>query len=180
MKLVSHIRDIPKITPPICLTIGMFDGVHLGHRHLIETLKTYGKPVVVTFANHPRTLFNPSQPLQLLSTPEEKVKKLKALGVELTLMLDFNQQLAATSYQTFLTKIFEKLPFETLIVGRGTALGKNREGNMERCNELGKKLGFKALELPKYEFDGAPISSGRIRKLLASDQTDLANKYLGW
>lgn len=179
MKLVSHIRDIPILIPPIALTVGMFDGVHLGHRHLIEILKSHGQAVCVTFSNHPLSVFAPNRSLHLLTTPEEKAKRLEALGVELTIMLPFTKKLAETPYDIFLTEIHAKIPFETFIVGEGTALGKNREGTIEKCQDLGHRLGFTAEALPKLELDGAPVSSGRIRKLLSTGQMDLANKYLG-
>lgn len=180
MKLVKRISDIPKISPPIALTIGVFDGVHLGHQHLIKILKTYGKPVVITFSNHPITVFTPNRSLTLLTTPEEKASRLEKLGVELIIQLPFTTELKETPYDTFLKKIHAKLPFETFIVGENAAFGKNREGTIKECQKLGEKLHFQAIALPKFEVDGAPVSSGRIRKLLLTEQDALAKKYLGW
>ncbi|MCH9613249.1 MAG: putative bifunctional riboflavin kinase/FMN adenylyltransferase [Chlamydiia bacterium] len=180
MKTVSRIDDIPLIEPPIVLTIGMFDGVHIGQRHLLESLKPLGALAVVTFANHPLPVLYPSKEVMLLTTPEEKIERLEKVGVDLCIMLTFDEALAHTPYDVFLKAIYEKIPFEKLVVGMGTALGKNREGTIEKCSLLGEALGFSATSTPKFEMDGAPVSSGRIRKLLQTGNHELAKKYLGW
>lgn len=166
MQIFRSFEEIVPLTKPIALTMGMFDGVHIGHQHLLAELKKHGTAVVLTFSNHPSEILPHRTPVKLLCSLEERLYKLSQLGVAATIVLPFTLELSQLSYDTFLHAIHNRLPFSTLILGEGEAFGHNREGTPEHVLPLGTILGFQALYLKKLELDGNLVSSKRIRQLL--------------
>lgn len=183
MKVVTDLNQIPKIEGPIALTIGIYDGVHLGHQEIFKELHKYtrknGTRVILTFSDHPTSLFTPNQPTPLLTTLEHRLHLLESYGFDLAIVLPFNQNLASLSYDTFLHTLYEKLPFNHLVLGTDAHLGKNREGTPEAVKELSKKLNFHVEYLTKETYHKEPISSGRIRKLLNQGKLKKVKKMLG-
>ena len=179
MMIVTHLDEIPPTTDKWALTIGSFDGVHLGHLHLIEALKKEGKAAVVTFRNHPVQHFKKTDLFSPITTLEEKLDLLEKAGVDLVILLEFNDDLLQKTYTTFLDEIRARLPFSSLVLGTGAAFGKGRAGDEKHVQVLAKARGFKAIYLPKFTLDGETISSGKIRDAIRRGDFEHASKLLG-
>ncbi len=183
MNLYHSISEIPPLSSPITLTIGNFDGLHLGHICLIKRLKELtkegGTSVILTFANHPSEVLCPLKKIPVLSTPEHKLHLFKEYEIDATLLLTFTKEFADLPYETFINILREKLPFNHLILGKKAAFGKNRSGDQDHLESLAKSLDFNLEYLPKLSANGDPISSGRLRKLIQSSQLEEAHRLLG-
>jgi riboflavin kinase/FMN adenylyltransferase len=177
--IVKSLEDIPPISGPIALTIGFFDGVHLGHQHLFQQLKKYGTAAVLTFSNHPAEILRPESSPPLIDTLEQKISRLKTNSIDLTLLLPFTQELSSLSYDTFLKQVHEHLPFTHLILGEGSALGHQAQGTEANIKALAKELNFEAIYLPKFLFENEIVSSKRIRELINSGNFEQAFRLLG-
>ncbi|MDF1519782.1 MAG: bifunctional riboflavin kinase/FAD synthetase [Brevefilum sp.] len=167
-----------------CITIGNFDGVHLGHQaiilQMVQQANANGKPlIVITFFPNPSDFFNPHLQSFYLSTPEEKEAHLLRLGVDRVLTFKFDRDFANLTSDVFLTGLKENLALETLVVGEDFALGKNRQGTIPVLEEIGKKLSFKLEVLPSVRLGSKDISSTKIRKLLDQGQVDEVADLLG-
>jgi riboflavin kinase/FMN adenylyltransferase len=168
------------------LTIGAFDGVHRGHQALIKGVierarATDGLAAVITFHPHPAMALAPQRAPRYLTTPGEKMALLEGLGVDLTVLLPFDRQVAAMSARDFMAMVSRHLRVRELWVGPDFGLGRNREGNVERLRELGQDLGY---DLTIVEPVGAAggnqaFSSSRIRELLAQGRVEEAALQLG-
>ena len=179
MITISSLKDIPQITKPIALSIGIFDGVHLGHQYLIQELKKHGTSVVLTFSNHPSEVLQPHNACSMICSLAERLNLLEQYGVDIALVFSFTSDIANTPYDHFLKQIHEALPFDYLILGKGAVLGKNGEGTEAAVKALSKKLNFEVLYLPKFVLDGEIVSSRKIRQLLADDNSIQVARLLG-
>lgn len=179
MIIFEKLKDIPPISGPIALTVGFFDGVHLGHQHLFQQLKKYGTAAVLTFSNHPAEVLRPQSTPPLIDTLDQKIRRLETNGIDLTLLLPFTQDLSSLSYDTFLKQVHEHLPFTHLILGEGSALGNQAKGTQENIEALAKELNFEAIYLPKFLFENEIVSSKRIRELINSGNFEQAFCLLG-
>ena len=153
------------------LTIGNFDGVHLGHRHLIahvvKDAKAHGwTPAVVTFQPHPRQILQPGTRILYISSWEERLALLEDIGVELVGVIRFTPEVARLDAATFVQELLQRMGMQSLWVGPDFALGRNREGNVERLRELARELGFQFHVVPPLVIDGEPVHSSRIRYLI--------------
>lgn len=181
MQIVTSLDNLPHLSPPVGVTIGTFDGLHLGHRYLIEELKKRVKSsIVITFSNHPLEVIKPEAKLTFLSTSEEKLERLKRLNPTLIISLKFTRDLAEMSYRDFIEMIYEKLPFSLLLLGKGATFGKGREGTEERMRPLAAEMNFSLDYLKKLEVDGAPVSSQRIRREIEQGHFDKAQLLMGY
>jgi riboflavin kinase/FMN adenylyltransferase len=166
------------------LTIGQFDGVHLGHqqiiRRLIEGAHTHQSPaVVITFFPHPAVVLGKRISPSYLTTPDERANLLGELGVDAVITHPFDKNVAATSAQDFMTNIKTKLGIERLIVGHDFAMGHNRTGNVPKLKLIGHQLGFAVEEVPPVTINGELVSSSLIRKDLSSGSVEKAALLLG-
>jgi riboflavin kinase/FMN adenylyltransferase len=167
-----------------CITIGNFDGVHLGHQAIISQMvqqaNANGKPlIVITFCPNPSDFFNPHIQSFYLSTPEEKEALLLSLGVDRVLTFKFDRDFANLTPEEFLTGLKDKLALETLVVGEDFSLGKNRQGTIPVLRDIGEKLSFKLEVLPSVKLGSKDISSTKIRRLLDQGQVDEVADLLG-
>jgi riboflavin kinase/FMN adenylyltransferase len=165
------------------VTVGTFDGLHLGHRKLIERLIASGSPsTVVTFYPHPQLVVaRPGKEIKILTLPEEKVAGLEKMGVEQLLVIPFDRDIMNLTAEEFLTKvILEKIGLRKLVVGYDHAFGKDRKGNKDFLIEKGKVMGFEVEVVEPYYYDGNIISSTLIRKVLEAGDVKKASEYLGW
>lgn len=178
-KVIQQLTEAPALKKPISFAVGTFDGVHLGHQHLIKTLKKYGTSVLFTFNNQPQELVKPDVKIPLLTPPEYKRNLLKAIGIELCIEQEFTRDMANMSYQYFLTEIKKEIPFDHIFFGGDDPIGNNREGTKDRIVELSKTLDFTPHYLPKLAIDGEVVSSSLIRALLQKGNFAQAEKYLG-
>lgn len=179
MLLITDLKDLPTLTD--CgLTIGTFDGVHLGHQALLRHLKKKsGKVVVFTFSNHPTQVFRPDNPTPLICPPLQKVKQLYDSGADIVILVPFTPSFAQTPFDKFLHDLKLKINFSHLTLGTGAVLGKNREGNEDNIRTLGTKLHFSVDYLPKTLLKGQPISSGRIRTAITQGHFHEVQESLG-
>ena len=182
MDLVQRLSAI-KPDQETVLTIGVFDGVHLGHCHLLdEVINKAGKdyiPAVMTFTNHPATIINPELQIQNLSTTEEKSRLISKQGIELIVPIRFDQELASVSASNFAEALVNHLKIAGLVIGPDFALGKGREGNYEVLTKLGTKFGFWVGSVKPLIIDGLPVKSRRIRQDLAEGSIATVTKQLG-
>lgn len=183
MEILQTLTPPRSFCPPCGLTIGSFDGVHLGHQQLLRYVRKkvgpQGSLCVLTFSNHPSHILPNREPLSLISSPEDKLHYLQSYGVDIVYLLPFTLELAQLSYEQFLHLVKDSYPFELLVLGEGATLGKKREGTSETIAALGKKLQFSVEYLPKYTVDGEIVSSGKIRECLQKGDLAKAKRLLG-
>ncbi|MDO8490487.1 MAG: bifunctional riboflavin kinase/FAD synthetase [Dehalococcoidia bacterium] len=166
------------------LTIGVFDGVHLGHRHLIDHLKRQARSRsllagVVTFKEHPELVLKVSESLYYLSRLEERLSLLEGLGVDLVAPLSFTPEIAQLGARRFVALLMQHLRMRGLVVGPDFAMGKGKEGSIEVLRQIGNELGFTIETVPPLFLEGHAVRSTAIREALARGDVVLAAKMLG-
>ena len=169
------------------ITIGTFDGVHLGHQQIIAQLKEEarainGESVIISFYPHPRSVIaGTNSDVKLLSTLEEKIELLNISGIDHLVIIPFNltfaNQTAEEYISEFLVKLFHP---HTIIIGYDHRFGKNRVGDYQLLVAYGKKLGFAVKEIPEHILNEVVISSTKVRKALLDKDISTANKFLGY
>jgi riboflavin kinase/FMN adenylyltransferase len=167
------------------LAIGSFDGMHRGHRHLLENMissaREEGAPAVgLTFFPHPRTVLNPeSGPVYYLSTVEERLALMEQIGLDAAILQPFDPAFAQISAADFLRKLKDRLRMRSIWCGPSFALGRGREGTIAYLSEQGLSLGFSLYVVPPLEDSEGPISSSQIRQALAAGDPRRAALLLG-
>ncbi|MHA7111100.1 bifunctional riboflavin kinase/FAD synthetase [Sunxiuqinia elliptica] len=181
-------RDVSQfnVAKPI-LTVGSFDGVHLGHRKVIDRLneiaaRKNGESVIFTFAPHPRVVLNPEQnDLRLLTTLDEKIELLEQAGVDHLIIFPFTKDFSELSYTDFVHSILvTQLGIDSLVVGYDHKFGKNRKGDFEMLKGLAMAFRFELEKLDVLLSDDVNVSSTKIRHALQEGDIARANKYLGY
>ena len=184
LKVFNNI-EYPAFTNPV-VTIGVFDGVHLGHKQVINILnkkatEVKGETVIVTFWPHPRMVLKPSEKLELLSTIDEKTELLEKSGIKNLIIVPFTIEFASLSYRQFIREyLVKKIGVHTLIVGHDHQFGRNREGNFEKLTEFGLHYNFSIEKLEAEIIETEKVSSSVIRESLLKGEIEKANKYLGY
>jgi len=180
-----HGTDNAEIQRPTVLTLGVFDGLHLGHQLIIRTVVERAQavgavPTAITFDPHPRAVLHPSSAPPLLQTLDQKVEGFGVLGIEQTIVIRFTPEFSQISAAGFLSDVIhERLHAREVYLGRGFAFGHNREGNIDLLRRVSKDLGFVAGEVPEVSLRGQRVSSSKIRELLSRGQVNLARRMLG-
>ncbi len=180
-----HGTDNAEIARPTVLTLGVFDGLHLGHQSIIRTVVERAQaagavPTVLTFDPHPRAVLHTASAPPLLQTLDQKVEAFGVLGIEQTIVVHFTRAFAEVRAAEFLRDVVcERLQARAVYLGRGFAFGHGREGNIELLRRVSAELGFYADEVPEVRLHGQRISSSRIRELLAEGRVNLARRMLG-
>ena len=165
------------------LTIGVFDGVHLGHCHLLRRLVALAGsqylPTVITFTNHPASILRPDFQVQYLTTPAHKIGLIQGQGVKLVVPLEFSRQLASVSAYDFAAALVEHLNIKGLVVGPDFALGRDRQGDATFLKEVGDQMGFCVEGVEPLVVDGVPIKSRRIRDAISRGAVSEVVSLLG-
>jgi riboflavin kinase/FMN adenylyltransferase len=166
------------------LTIGAFDGVHLGHQALIGAVvdrarSTDRLAALVTFHPHPAVVLAPDRAPRYLTAPGEKMAQLESRGIDLVVLLPFNRKVADTTARAFMGSVSTHLRVRELWVGPDFALGRNREGDVPRLRELGREFGYEVHVVEPVLLGTEPISSSRIRALLGEGRIAEATRLLG-
>src|SRR5712691_9698449 len=180
-----HGTDNADIQRPTVLTLGVFDGLHLGHQLIMRTVverarETSAIPTVITFDPHPREVLHPESAPPLLQTLDQKMEGFGVLGIEQTIVIRFDEGFSQIRAEDFLRDIVEeRLQAKEVYLGRGFAFGHDREGNIELLRRVSHELGFFADEVPEVRFRKQRVSSSKIRELLAAGNVNLARRLLG-
>ncbi len=186
MNIYKNIDELPDFEGQV-VTIGTFDGVHKGHRSILDILQRAkhqygGESMVLTFWPHPRMILQPfNNELKLLNTLEEKILLLEEAGIDNLIILPFTQAFSRLSYLEFIrTILVEKLHVKVLVIGHDHHFGKNREGSFEQLAECAPLYNFELVRVPAEQIDNISISSTKIRKALIEGDVKKAAEYLGY
>lgn len=183
LKIIEEYEDTIKSTP-WCIALGSFDGVHLGHRKLIELLKEESKlygtgSMVYTFHTHPRKILMPDKHIYLITDNKKRAEIMEDMGVEMLYLEDFNK-VKDMSAEAFVKNILvERFSVKSVIVGYNYRFGIKGEGNSETLRQYGEKYGFKVNVVEAVEVNGHSVSSSLIRHIIRSGNVDKVADYLG-
>lgn len=185
MRTIAGIAAIDQaLTRPV-LTVGNFDGVHLGHRAILDTVVQRarvldGTSIVYTFDPHPRRILYPDSAPKLLTTLDQKIELLEQAGVDVLIVEPFSREFAKTPAEVFIQhNIHERIAPLEVYVGYDFHFGRDRAGSMRMLTEMGPQLGFAVTIIPEVTMEQGDVNSTRIRELLAEGRVETANAMLG-
>ena len=186
MKIYRHLDDFKPVKNAV-VTIGTFDGVHLGHRKIIERIKQLakasgGETVILTFFPHPRMILHPEdQGLKMINTMDEKAQLLEQLGVDHLIITPFSRDFSNQTAEEYIRDILvEKIGTKKIVIGYDHRFGKDRHGGLAELQQLAPVCGFEVVEIPEQDINDVAVSSTRIREALLHDSINLANEFLGY
>ncbi|WP_163378681.1 bifunctional riboflavin kinase/FAD synthetase [Cyclobacterium sp. SYSU L10401] len=185
MKIYKSLADLPQFKDPV-VTIGTFDGVHLGHQKILKRVKEFarkikGETVLVSFWPHPRmVLFPDSHGIQLLNTFDEKADLLDSFGIDHLISIPFTAEFSEMTSDDFIQEILvNKIKTKKLVIGYDHRFGKDRAGGFEHLKARQERYKFDLEEIPRQDIDDIGISSTKIRKALNTGNIGIANEFLG-
>lgn len=185
MRIYNGIEEFEQLNFAV-VTIGSFDGVHVGHQKIIERLTSIaeirnGESVLMTFWPHPRHILTPEdKSLKILTTFDEKAGLLKQSGIDHLIKIPFTSEFSQLSSSEFIKLyLLEKINTKVLVIGYDHRFGKNREGSFENIKNNSEQYGFEVEEIPEQDINNVAVSSTKIRKALFEGNVDLASKFLG-
>ncbi len=185
MRVLYSPEELEGPLPHPLATVGNFDGVHLGHQRIFATLRERVEPVggtvvAITFNPHPQKVLHPDSAPRLIATREQKIRLLGEAGAEVMLDLPFTRELAGLSPEEFVQRtLLRSLAIREIHVGRNFRFGRDRAGDFETLERLGRKHGFVAVPITGVRHGGERISSSRVRKALGAGDVRLAAELLG-
>ena len=186
MRIYHHIDEFTAVKNAV-VTIGTFDGVHIGHRKIISGIKELadsidGETVILTFFPHPRMILHPEdESLKLITTITEKAQLMEQLGVDHLIITPFSRDFSNQTAEGYIRDVLiNKIGTKKIVIGYDHRFGKDRQGGLDDLLKLGPVYGFDVVEIPEQDINEVAISSTRIRNALLSDKIDLANSYLGY
>lgn len=186
MKVYRHLDEFQKVENAV-VTIGTFDGVHVGHRKIISRLtevanEIKGESVILTFFPHPRMIINPEQEnLKLITTINEKAALLEQLGVDHLIITPFTRDFSNLSAETYISKILvEKIGISKIIIGYDHHFGKDRQGNLSALQKFANEYDYEVEEIPEQDIHDVAVSSTQIRNALLRGDVQTANDFLGY
>jgi riboflavin kinase/FMN adenylyltransferase len=184
--IVQTEKELARVKPQkeTLLTIGVFDGIHLGHQRLLTHLRDKARKKnwlsgVVTFKSHPKVVLSSENKLLWLSDLDTRVSLLRSLGIDVTVVLPFTSELSRLTARRFVQLLKDHLKMRGLIIGPDFALGKDREGDAEKLRLLGQEMGFSVEVISPVVIDGQVVSSSAIRQALAQGDMKEAEKLFG-
>lgn len=186
MRIHRELTHLPALRRAV-ITIGTFDGVHSGHRYIIQQLQETaaacdGETVIITFDPHPREVLQPDgAPVKLLTTLDEKIELLARQGIDHVVIVPFTREFSELSARAYLEDfLIEKFQPHTIIIGYDHRFGHNREGGLELLEAEQNRYGFQLVEIPQQVVHDLAVSSTKIRKSLHDGNIELANELLGY
>ena len=185
MKVISSAREADAGGKKVCLAIGVFDGVHLGHQQIIRQTISDARQheslaLVVTFDRHPSAIVAPDHQPSLIFTLPQKLRTLAALGADATLVFPFNKEFSRQTGADFIHLLARDLgQIQSICVGANFVFGYKRSGNVELLKKLGERLKFNVHGLAAVALDGMVVSSTRIREYIRVGDLDSASQMLG-
>lgn len=184
--IVARSLEELKFDKKSIITVGTFDGVHLGHQEIIKILNSVKqnkglRSVIVTFDPHPQiVLRNKDKDIKILSTTDEKISTFESYGIDLVYIINFTKEFSQTPAREFYIKyLINGVGMTDLVLGYDHMFGKNREGNFDTLAEMAKEFDFNVDKVEEFTFNGAHISSTEIRNFLQSGEIEKANNLLG-
>lgn len=184
MKIWTDITHFTAKNPIV--TIGSFDGVHLGHKKILNQLKdlanqVQGETVLITFSPHPASVLRPEQPFVLLTTLDEKIELLRSYGIDHLVIINFTKSFSQIPYEEFVESFLKKkIGIHTFLVGYDNKIGKNKGGNFDSLEKLSYKYGFYIEKSNQLLLNDEKLSSTQIRKLLSNGELSKASQFLGY
>jgi riboflavin kinase/FMN adenylyltransferase len=180
-------QDLSEVTHDdnTIITLGTFDGIHVGHRFIIEEVVKKasdlgGRSFLITYHPHPRKVISGQNQINLLSTPSEKIELFETLGIENLLIVNFTKKFSQFSPEKFIDKFVVKgIGTKEIIIGYDHHFGKGRGGNQDYLKNMGNKSGFDVTIIPEYKMNNVTVSSSKIRSALLEGDISTANEYLG-
>jgi len=186
MKIYHNIDEFVPLKNAV-VTIGTFDGVHVGHRKIISRVKelaanTGGETVLLTFFPHPRMILHPEDDsIKLINTIPEKAELLEELGVEHLIITPFSRDFSNQSAEEYIREVLvNRIGTKTIVIGYDHRFGKDRQGGLEDLLRLGPVYGFEVVEIPEQDIHDVAVSSTRIRNAMLEDNIEEANEFLGY
>jgi len=184
MQIYHHINDFKKLTNAV-VTIGTFDGVHLGHQKIIQKLiekahQINGETVILTFFPHPRMILHPEDhQLKMINTMAEKAMLLEKLGIHHLIITPFTRDFSNQSPQEYIEQVLlQKIGMKAMVIGYDHRFGKDRSGNLAELQQFSEVYNYDIDEIPEQDIADVAISSTRIRKALAKGDVDVANELM--
>jgi len=186
MKIYHHIDEFSPVKNAV-VTIGTFDGVHLGHRKIISRIKELakasgGETVMLTFFPHPRMILHPEdESIKLINTINEKAELLEQLGIDHLIITPFSRDFSNQTAEDYIRDVLvNKIGTKKIVIGYDHRFGKDRLGGLADLQRLGPVYGFDVIEIPEQDIHDVAVSSTRIRQALLKGEIDLANEFLGY
>jgi len=186
MKVYNHIDEFKQIKNAV-VTIGTFDGVHIGHQKIISRLQEVarqkgGETVILTFFPHPRMILHPDDlNIKLISTMEEKAERLENLGIDHLIITPFTRDFSNLSPQEYIREVLvKKIGTAQIIIGYDHRFGKDRSGGLKELQHYSSELGYEVEEIPEQDIDDVAISSTKIRNAILSGDVNTAESFLGY
>jgi riboflavin kinase/FMN adenylyltransferase len=185
MEIIKDIVSLKKSYPNTVLTIGNYDGVHLGHQKILSMVgkkaeEIGGTSMVMTFDPHPVKVIAPEKNVKLLTTPEEKARLIAKMGIDILLFITFTKEFSQIAADEFISEILvKKLGIKEVIVGANYSFGKSKKGNIDLLRKRGKEFGFHATAVQDVTLHGNIVSSSSIRSLLLKGAVQDVITYLG-
>ncbi len=184
MRLIHKPSELAPGGRKVCLAIGFFDGVHLGHQQIIRTTITDASrlnavSLVVTFDRHPNTVVAPKRVPPLIYSLPQKLRAIEALGAEVTLLIPFDSGFSQQTGEQFVRQLAQDLgAIRSICVGASFVFGHKRSGNVDLLKKLGAELGFAVHGMAAVALDGRPVSSTRVRERILAGDLDQASQML--
>jgi riboflavin kinase/FMN adenylyltransferase len=184
MAVYFQINDVPRLKNAV-LTIGTFDGVHLGHKTILDKMLAHtksvdGESVLLTFEPHPRKVLFPDQPLKIITPLQQKLELISQAGIEHIVVVPFTPEFAQLSAREYITDfLIEKFHPRCIVIGYDHHFGHDRAGNIDMLKEYKEQYGYDVFEISAQLIDEAAVSSTKIRKALDTGDVAVARQMLG-
>ena len=183
MKIHTGIENLPGMRNPV-VTVGSFDGVHLGHRQILSYVREAaqrlgGESVVITFQPHPQQVLHPERDFFLICTLEENMRLIDNEGIDHLIILPFTPELAQMRYDDFLRMLIDKTGVKAIVMGPNHNFGHNREGNSASMREICEKNSIEIIQIPEFIMEENKVRSSKIREHIMNKEFTKAEILLG-
>jgi len=185
MKVITNLRHLrKKFTRPV-VGIGIFDGVHLGHKRILDKVtgcarRLKGTSLIITFNPHPAGLLDTIGAPPLLISLKHRLKLFEERGVDVVCVLNFTREFSGCGAADFIKKVLiNKIGARCVVIGRDFKFGRNKEGDMQLLRQMGDRYGFRVIGMPLFKVGGETVSSTRIRRLVMAGKLNKAKRFLG-